>query len=78
MIFHMLGNMINRRRPGSSSGSVSENIEVGPGNLKLTFSSTSGQLKRIYNSRTGVSIFLHVHTAHKVLRIEISNLTLNS
>ncbi|CAL0313112.1 unnamed protein product [Lupinus luteus] len=34
----------------------SDNIDIGPGNLKLSFSSTSGQLKRMYNSRTGVDI----------------------
>ncbi|PON89356.1 Glucoamylase [Trema orientale] len=34
----------------------SDSIEVGPGNLKLTFSSTTGQLKRIYNSKTGVDV----------------------
>ncbi|KAH7566262.1 hypothetical protein JRO89_XS08G0126900 [Xanthoceras sorbifolium] len=33
-----------------------ETIEIGPGNLKMSFSSTSGQLKRMYNSRTGVVI----------------------
>ncbi|XP_030485943.2 alpha-mannosidase [Cannabis sativa] len=33
-----------------------DTIEVGPGNLKLTFSSTSGQLKRMYNSKTEVDV----------------------
>lgn len=33
-----------------------ENIDIGPGNLKMSFSSTSGQLKRMYNSKTGVNI----------------------
>ncbi|KAF5753052.1 hypothetical protein HS088_TW01G00970 [Tripterygium wilfordii] len=33
-----------------------DTIEVGPGNLKMSFSSTTGQLKRIYNSRTGVDV----------------------
>ncbi|XP_059640805.1 alpha-mannosidase [Cornus florida] len=33
-----------------------ESIEVGPGNLKMSFSSTSGQLKRMFNSVTGVDI----------------------
>lgn len=32
----------------------SETVEIGPGNLKLTFSTTSGQLTRISNSKTGV------------------------
>lgn len=36
--------------------SQNDTVEVGPGNLKLSFSSTSGQLKRIYNSKTEVSI----------------------
>jgi alpha-mannosidase len=34
-----------------------ETIEIGPGNLKMSFSSTSGQLIRIYNTKTGVSFF---------------------
>ncbi|TKY55925.1 Alpha-mannosidase protein [Spatholobus suberectus] len=33
-----------------------ETINIGPGNLKMSFSSTSGQLKRMYNSKTGVDI----------------------
>ncbi|KAI9109731.1 hypothetical protein K1719_019361 [Acacia pycnantha] len=48
-----------RRRNGlisSSSSLMRENIEIGPGNLKLSFSSTSGQLKRIHNSGTGVDV----------------------
>lgn len=32
-----------------------ETIEIGPGNLKMSFSLTSGQLKSIYNIKTGVS-----------------------
>ncbi|KAL1316028.1 alpha-mannosidase-like [Arachis hypogaea] len=31
-------------------------IELGPGNLKMSFSSKSGKLERMYNSRTGVDI----------------------
>lgn len=34
-----------------------ETIEIGPGNIKMSFSSTSGQLKRIYNTKTGVISF---------------------
>ncbi|XP_027178413.1 alpha-mannosidase isoform X2 [Coffea eugenioides] len=48
---------------GSSSAHVSladiprnETIVVGPGDLKLSFSSTSGQLVRMFNSKTGVDI----------------------
>ncbi|KAG5108458.1 hypothetical protein JHK84_045365 [Glycine max] len=33
-----------------------DTINIGSGNLKMSFSSTSGQLKRMYNSRTGVDI----------------------
>ncbi|XP_062143908.1 alpha-mannosidase isoform X2 [Alnus glutinosa] len=33
-----------------------ETIEIGPGNLKMSFSSTSGQLIRIYNTKTGVDV----------------------
>ncbi|CAI9110953.1 OLC1v1011064C1 [Oldenlandia corymbosa var. corymbosa] len=35
---------------------MNETITVGPGNLKLSFSSTSGQLVRMFNSRTRVDI----------------------
>ncbi|KAE9467642.1 hypothetical protein C3L33_00450, partial [Rhododendron williamsianum] len=33
-----------------------DTIEIGPGNLKLSFSKASGQLKRMFNSKTGVDI----------------------
>ncbi|PIN15023.1 Glycosyl hydrolase, family 38 - alpha-mannosidase [Handroanthus impetiginosus] len=33
-----------------------ETIKVGPGNLKLSFSSSSGQLKRMFNSKTGIDL----------------------
>ncbi|KAG5537368.1 hypothetical protein RHGRI_024717 [Rhododendron griersonianum] len=33
-----------------------DTIEIGPGNLKLSFSVASGQLKRMFNSKTGVDI----------------------
>lgn len=32
-----------------------ESIEVGPGSLKMSFSSTTGQLERMFDSKTGVS-----------------------
>lgn len=35
-----------------------ETVEIGPGNLKLSFSLASGQLTRIFNSRTGVNSLL--------------------
>lgn len=38
---------------GSQRG---DTVVIGPGNLKMSFSSASGQLKRMYNSRTGVRI----------------------
>ncbi|TYH29199.1 hypothetical protein ES288_A02G204700v1 [Gossypium darwinii] len=31
-------------------------IEIGQGNLKMSFSTSSGQLQRMYNSRTGVDV----------------------
>ena len=51
-------NLIGTRRkdlshPNSQKG---DTINVGSGNLKMSFSSTSGQLKRMYDSKTGVSI----------------------
>ncbi|KAG8388779.1 hypothetical protein BUALT_Bualt02G0160700 [Buddleja alternifolia] len=33
-----------------------ETIEIGQGNLKLSFSLSSGQLKRMYNSKTGIDV----------------------
>ncbi|XP_022775428.1 alpha-mannosidase-like [Durio zibethinus] len=33
-----------------------DTIEIGNGNLKLSFSTSSGQLQRMYNSRTGVDV----------------------
>ncbi|KAB1201796.1 Lysosomal alpha-mannosidase [Morella rubra] len=33
-----------------------DTIEIGPGNLKMSFSLTSGQLKRIYNTKTEVDL----------------------
>ncbi|XP_055962394.1 alpha-mannosidase isoform X2 [Mercurialis annua] len=49
---------IGKRRNGPSVGESPQNdtIEIGPGNLKMYFSSTTGQLKRMYNSKTGVDI----------------------
>ncbi|MED6160733.1 hypothetical protein PIB30_054120 [Stylosanthes scabra] len=43
----------------SSHSMIQKNktIEIGPGNLKMSFSSESGQLERMSNSRTGVSKF---------------------
>ncbi|CAA2983802.1 alpha-mannosidase [Olea europaea subsp. europaea] len=50
-------------RGNSSNMSVStmdspkeETIEIGPGNLKLSFSSSSGQLKRMFNSKSRIDI----------------------
>ncbi|GKV44092.1 hypothetical protein SLEP1_g51316 [Rubroshorea leprosula] len=34
----------------------SDSVEIGSGNLKMVFSLTSGQLKRMYNTRTGVDV----------------------
>ncbi|XP_075514635.1 alpha-mannosidase-like isoform X1 [Primulina tabacum] len=47
------------RRSGSMSTMAlptTETIEIGPGNLKLSFSAVSGQLKRISNSKTGIDV----------------------
>ncbi|CAN1342021.1 Probable alpha-mannosidase At5g66150 [Linum perenne] len=35
---------------------VHDIVEIGPGNLKMLFSSTSGQLTRMYNNLTGVDV----------------------
>ncbi|XP_042025665.1 alpha-mannosidase isoform X2 [Salvia splendens] len=51
------GTQKGRRRKFSSRDiAQNETIEIGPGNLKLSFSTTSGQLTRIFNSKTGVDI----------------------
>ncbi|KAL9679438.1 hypothetical protein QQ045_017300 [Rhodiola kirilowii] len=34
----------------------SDTVEVGSGNMKLSYSTDSGQLKRVFNSRTGVDV----------------------
>ncbi|XP_062200686.1 alpha-mannosidase [Phragmites australis] len=47
------------KRTGYVSAMVSpsnDTVEVGPGPLKMSFSSTSGQLKRIFNSVSGVDL----------------------
>ncbi|XP_059293041.1 alpha-mannosidase isoform X1 [Lycium ferocissimum] len=48
---------------GSSTGyftkmnvRLNETVEIGPGNLKASFSSNTGQLKHLYNSKTGVDV----------------------
>ncbi|KAK9948409.1 hypothetical protein M0R45_003985 [Rubus argutus] len=40
----------------SKDSPQNETIEIGPGDLKMSFSSASGQLKRMYNSKTGVDV----------------------
>ncbi|WCJ28983.1 Alpha-mannosidase [Euphorbia peplus] len=49
---------ITKRRHGLSvpESAQTDSVEIGPGNLKLSFSSTTGQLIRMSNSRTGVDI----------------------
>ncbi|KAM1810189.1 hypothetical protein ACFX12_026980 [Malus domestica] len=52
-----------KRRLKSGNGFLSamdspqnETIEIGPGDLKMSFSLASGQLNRMYNSKTGVDV----------------------
>ncbi|OMO83542.1 hypothetical protein COLO4_22449 [Corchorus olitorius] len=40
----------------SEASGQNETIEIGNGNLKMTYSTSSGQLQRMYNSRTGVDV----------------------
>ncbi|KAG8660242.1 alpha-mannosidase-like isoform X2 [Manihot esculenta] len=49
---------IGKRRNGLSvtESPLNETVEIGPGNLKMSFSSTTGQLKRMHNSKTGVDV----------------------
>ncbi|EXC35339.1 Lysosomal alpha-mannosidase [Morus notabilis] len=51
-------NNVKRRHELASEtkSSQDDTIEIGPGDLKMSFSSTSGQLKRMYNSKTGVDV----------------------
>ncbi|XXG75009.1 hypothetical protein AAC387_Pa07g3602 [Persea americana] len=44
------------RYPSVMDPPQNETVEVGPGDLKMSFSLSSGQLKRISNNRTGVDI----------------------
>ncbi|KAK7376119.1 hypothetical protein VNO78_34973 [Psophocarpus tetragonolobus] len=46
----------NRRDLSQLNNHKGESINIGSGNLKMSFSSTSGQLQRMYNSKTGVDI----------------------
>ncbi|KAL3838925.1 hypothetical protein ACJIZ3_023516 [Penstemon smallii] len=48
----------NRRKAYMSTMDLvkNETVEIGPGNLKLSFSSASGQLNRMFNSKTGIDI----------------------
>ena len=48
-------------------------IEVGPGPLKMTFSSVSGQLTRVFSSQTGVSCFCQA-----IINIVIAKLLLST
>lgn len=50
-----------------------ESIEVGPGSLKMSFSSATGQLERMFDSKTGVSCldFLEVAKPVVFLHLEI-------
>ncbi|XP_058081600.1 alpha-mannosidase-like isoform X2 [Magnolia sinica] len=54
------GNVLTAKARASSGHmsvtdtSQNETLEVGPGNLKMSFSSTFGQLKHMTNYRTGV------------------------
>lgn len=48
-----------KRRTGifsETDRSREETVEIGGGNLKMLFSSTSGQLNRMYNTKTGVDV----------------------
>lgn len=62
--FHLIGT----RRKGDLShlnNKKGENIEIGPGKLKMSFSSTSGLLERMYNSKTGVRNFSYSYTSEE-------------
>ncbi|KAL0543429.1 hypothetical protein IC582_018525 [Cucumis melo] len=45
-----------RRSEFFPTDSQNDTIEVGPGHLKMSFSNASGQLKRMFNSKTGVDL----------------------
>ncbi|WCJ28982.1 Alpha-mannosidase [Euphorbia peplus] len=52
---------ITKMRHGLSvpKSAQTDSVEIGPGNLKMSFSSTTGQLIGMFNSRTGVDIPIH-------------------
>ncbi|XP_015951770.2 alpha-mannosidase [Arachis duranensis] len=45
-----------KRSPFLSQLISGDTVTIGPGDLKMSFSSTSGQLQRMFNSKTGVDI----------------------
>ncbi|XP_026429937.1 alpha-mannosidase-like [Papaver somniferum] len=45
-----------RRMDLNKSNTQNETVEVGPGNLKMSFSLKTGQLKSMLNSKTGVNV----------------------
>uniref|UniRef100_A0A9I9CSZ6 Alpha-mannosidase n=1 Tax=Cucumis melo TaxID=3656 RepID=A0A9I9CSZ6_CUCME len=45
-----------RRSEFFPTDSQNDTIEVGPGHLKMSFSNASGQLKRMFNSKTGIPV----------------------
>lgn len=57
VFYFVLRNHAVKRRKGlllAADSPQNDTIEVGPGNLKMSFSRTTGQLKQMYNSRIGV------------------------
>lgn len=60
-IIHDIGSN-NHKHSSVMLSPMNNTTEIGPGNLKMVFSSDSGRLERMYNSRTGVMFRLLLHT----------------
>ena len=54
-----------------------DTVEVGPGSLKLSFSSASGQLNRIFNSISGVSIKINLSLLNDLIIFHSRSVDIN-
>ena len=81
----LISSMLNNICPGYNSTehvstvvSPSNNmIEVGPGPLKMSFSSASGQLNRIFNSISGVSIKINLSLLNDLIIFHSRSVDIN-
>jgi hypothetical protein len=77
--------MLNNICPGYNStehvsivvSPSNSSIEVGPGPLKMSFSSASGQLNRIFNSISGVSIKINLSLLNDMIIFHSRSIDIN-